>query len=115
MAQGVPSTRAQEKTPASAVRAVVVVRAAWQHVSTGRNSALLESGSCTTLQIDPKNGTLYTNGLYGANGIYKSTNGGVDWDIVTPPASQGFPDFVGHIDMRSTRTISVMPGSRDTS
>src|SRR5262249_26848178 len=31
--------------------------------------------------------------------IYKSTSGGVDWDIVTPPSSQGFPDFVGHIDM----------------
>jgi hypothetical protein len=73
--------------------------ASWEHVSTGRNSALLESGRCTTFQLDRTSGDLYTNALYGANGIYKSTNGGVDWDIVTPPSNQGFPDFVGHIDM----------------
>jgi hypothetical protein len=73
--------------------------ATWKHVSTGRNSDKLQSGRCTTFQIDRNDGTLYTNSLYGANGIYKSTNGGVDWDIVTPPANQGFPDFVGHIDM----------------
>jgi photosystem II stability/assembly factor-like uncharacterized protein len=72
--------------------------ATWTHVSTGENSDKLEQGSSTTFKIDPIDGALYTNSLYGANGVYRSTNGGVDWQIVTP-TGQGMPDFVGHIDM----------------
>jgi hypothetical protein len=54
----------------------------WTKVSTGRNSDVLASGSQWVLRIDPKDSqVMYTSPLYGSQvRLYKSTNGGVDWD-----------------------------------
>jgi photosystem II stability/assembly factor-like uncharacterized protein len=56
------------------------------------------SGRQTTFKVDKYTGTLFTNALYGHNGVYKSTNGGKDWQNITP-TGQGMIDFVGHIDI----------------
>jgi hypothetical protein len=70
----------------------------WEHVSTGPGSEDVEAGGQTTFQIDGVKGTLYTNSLYGHDGVYKSTNGGVDWQNITP-SGEGMHSFIGHIDI----------------
>ena len=58
----------------------------WSRVSTGANGANLATGRNWTLAVDPTNANiLYTVAGYGANqGIWKSTNGGVDWAQMLP-------------------------------
>ena len=53
----------------------------WTKVNTGANGDNLDSGRNWTLAVDPSDpNTLYTVAGYGgAQGIWKSTNGGVDW------------------------------------
>jgi hypothetical protein len=55
-------------------------------VNTGRNGTVLDDGDNWTMVIDPVDprGVLYTNSGYGTNGVFKSTNGGVDWDQILP-------------------------------
>jgi hypothetical protein len=66
----------------------------WEHVSTGENADKINGGSLVYILISPTNSDLiYTNSLYGGLGMYKSTNGGVDWSDVTP-MGEGLPDFV---------------------
>lgn len=68
----------------------------WVHINTGRNGAVLDSGMNWTFVIDPYDSeVLYTNAGYGqTNNAYKSTNGGVDWDVVWPPPDGTFADVV---------------------
>jgi photosystem II stability/assembly factor-like uncharacterized protein len=55
--------------------------ATWTKVSTGRNAAAVSSGRNWTMLIDPVDPkVLYTVNGYGTLGVFKSTNGGVDWD-----------------------------------
>jgi photosystem II stability/assembly factor-like uncharacterized protein len=77
--------------------------ATWSHVNTGRNGKTLDDGRQWTMLIDPTApNVLYANAGYGTNGIFKSTNGGVDWDQILP-ADVGknfiFGGFVGGIAM----------------
>jgi hypothetical protein len=73
--------------------------ASWTHISTGRNGDGVDSGGQWTMAIDPNDPKiLYTNSGYGRNGLFKSTNGGVDWDDVTPKGN-GAPGFVGNLQM----------------
>jgi hypothetical protein len=61
--------------------------ATWTKVSTGANASDLDQGVQWTLVIDPiVTGVVYTNSGYGQNGLWKSTNGGVDWSDVWPPS-----------------------------
>jgi photosystem II stability/assembly factor-like uncharacterized protein len=64
--------------------------ATWTHISTGKNGALVDSGRNWTMAIDhsdPK--VLYVNSGYGkAEGLWKSTNGGVDWTQLFPDGSE---------------------------
>jgi hypothetical protein len=61
----------------------------WTHISTGRNGGLVDSGMNWTFAVDPEDPeVVYTNSGYGSNGLFKSVNGGVDWDPVWPPPSQ---------------------------
>ena len=75
----------------------------WRKVSTGRNSHAMASGRSWTMVIDPSNPqTIYTNQGYGAGGVFKTTNGGLDWDqILTPDIKTKLPygGFVGVISM----------------
>ena len=78
--------------------------ATWAHVNTGRNGAVLDKGRQWAMLIDPTDPTiLYANSGYGPqNGIFKSVNGGVDWDqILAPDVAKNFiyGGFVGGIAM----------------
>jgi photosystem II stability/assembly factor-like uncharacterized protein len=61
--------------------------ASWSLVNTGRNADVVNSGSSWYLTIDPADpNVLYVSNGYGnSNGLLKSTDAGVDWDIVFPP------------------------------
>ncbi len=81
--------------------------ATWAHVNTGRNGATLDNGRQWAMLIDPTDpNVLYANSGYGpANGIFKSTNGGIDWDqILSPDVAKNFifGGFVGGIAMDPT-------------
>lgn len=69
----------------------------WTHINTGRNGAILDGSRQWTLVIDPvQPNVLYTNSGYGGglnNGAWKSTDRGVNWDRIWPPASQ--PALIG--------------------
>ncbi len=59
--------------------------ASWVKIDTGRNSDTLDSGAQVFVIVDPITpDVVYTMSLYGANGIWKSTNGGVDFDKIWP-------------------------------
>jgi hypothetical protein len=63
--------------------------ASWTQVSTGLNSDKVNKGDLWSLAIDPVDrGVIYTVGGYGAYGLWKSTNGGVDWVSVFPQGSE---------------------------
>jgi hypothetical protein len=75
----------------------------WRKISTGRNSHRMASGRSWTMAIDPSNPqTIYANQGYGAGGVFKTTNGGLDWDqVLTPNITAVVPygGFVGAISM----------------
>jgi hypothetical protein len=73
--------------------------ASWTHINTGNNGATLDAGRQWTFAIDPGDPeVLYTNSGYGAfhNGAFKSTNGGVDWEVLWPPADPAFEGIVAY-------------------
>jgi hypothetical protein len=63
----------------------------WTHVNTGRNGPQLDQGGLISMAVDPVDkGTMYIAPIYGAGGIWKSTNGGVDWDqLISPTTDAG--------------------------
>jgi hypothetical protein len=62
--------------------------ASFVHVSTGTNSSSISSGRMWDMVIDPvEPDTLYTVEGYGAGGLWKTTNAGVDWVNTTPDGS----------------------------
>jgi hypothetical protein len=65
--------------------------ASWLHINTGSNGATLDAGRQWTFSIDPTDSNvLYTNSGYGSmsNGAFKSTDGGVNWQVLWPPPDQ---------------------------
>jgi hypothetical protein len=64
--------------------------ATWVKTNTGQNASQLDSGHIWTAVIDPvaSPDTLYAATGYGALGLWKSTNGGVDWQQLFPPGSE---------------------------
>jgi hypothetical protein len=71
----------------------------WTHVNTGVNGGALDNGRQWTFDLDPmKPQVLYANAGYssyvqngtwvdnGVSGAFKSTNSGVDWQPIWPPA-----------------------------
>ncbi|MFT3712351.1 MAG: hypothetical protein QM817_32290 [Archangium sp.] len=91
--------------------------ATWTKVSTGRHSIDINSGRQWTMAIDPTNPQiLYANSGYnlhdGNNStLYKSINGGVDWDQIWPPANaMGVPGFVGGVQMDPTDSQHLLLG-----
>ncbi|SFV33381.1 WD40/YVTN/BNR-like repeat-containing protein [Hyphomicrobium facile] len=77
--------------------------ASWVKISTGRNAEAMSSGRSWTMVIDPSNPkVIYTNQGYGQSGLFKSTNGGVDWDqILTPNITSVAPygGFIGAVSI----------------
>jgi hypothetical protein len=69
--------------------------ATWKVLPPGRNASdapdsngninNIHSGSIVSIILDPvEPGVMYTASNYGPMGIYKSTNGGIDWDQLLP-------------------------------
>lgn len=86
--------------------------ATWTNISTGRNAALVNSGMNWTFAVDPQDPqTVYTNSGYGSgtNGLFKSTNGGVDWDVIWPPAAQ--PDLSAAFTYNFANVIAIDPSN----
>jgi hypothetical protein len=62
--------------------------ATWTKVNTGKNASQLDSGRIWAAVIDPVDvDTIYAITGYGAGGVWKTTNGGVDWDQLLPAGS----------------------------
>jgi hypothetical protein len=61
--------------------------ATWSVVSTGAHASDLASGTPWSMAIDPvAPDTMYVVEGYGSSGLWKSTNGGVDWEnVLTDP------------------------------
>jgi len=59
--------------------------ATWTHINTGMNGSSLDPGMEGSIAIDPiEPSTLYLDDRYGAMGLFKSTNSGVDWTQILP-------------------------------
>jgi hypothetical protein len=87
--------------------------ASWKKVNTGRNGDKLDAGSVWSAAIDPVDPrTLYALSGYGANGLWKSTNGGVDWDDVLTPGL-GMPGFVARVALDPTNHNHVFINFHD--
>jgi hypothetical protein len=82
--------------------------ATWTHVNTGLNGDALDAGMQWTFVIDPTDSNvLYTNTGYGlGNGAYKSTNAGVDWRLIWPPAD---PAQADHVEYNFANVFAMNP------
>jgi hypothetical protein len=59
--------------------------ATWSHVNSGTNGTEIDKASLWSLAVDPVTpGVIYVIGQYGPQGLWKSTNGGVDWKQLLP-------------------------------
>jgi photosystem II stability/assembly factor-like uncharacterized protein len=60
--------------------------ATWSKINTGANGAMLDKGRNWTIAIDRTDSRIiYTCAGYGPNGVFKSVNGGVDWQQLFAP------------------------------
>jgi photosystem II stability/assembly factor-like uncharacterized protein len=84
----------------------------WAKVNTGRNGDILDGARLWTLAIDPvEPNILYTAAGYGHGGVYKSTNGGVDWDdVLLPDVAQRYSNDVFSININPNNRLQLMIG-----
>jgi hypothetical protein len=85
--------------------------ATWAHISTGANGTKIDQGRNWTMVIDPTNTqVLYTTAGYGMGDVYKSTNGGVDWEpMLTPDVRTALAGgFVEKITMDPTNHLHLL-------
>jgi len=62
--------------------------ATWSKLNTGRSAADMDHGNQWTMAVDPvEPNIIYSNSGFATGGVFKSTNGGVDWDNVLTAAS----------------------------
>jgi hypothetical protein len=85
--------------------------ATWSKVNNGKNGEKLDTGDQWALLIDPASSALYTTAGYGVNSLFKSTNGGLDWDDVTP--QEPMQDFVGGLSMDPADPSHIFLGYHD--
>jgi hypothetical protein len=81
----------------------------WTRISTGKNGDAITAGSLWSLHIDPQDpDVIYVAAGYGSPpSLFKSTNGGVDWEDLFPPGSEAAtrleqPSFVQGMGMDPT-------------
>jgi hypothetical protein len=86
--------------------------ASFIHVNTGTNGDVLDGGFQWSVAIDPvETNVLYANAGYSSsNGVFKSTNGGVDWAEFWPPAQQELRDIV---DYNFTHKARIDPNDHE--
>jgi photosystem II stability/assembly factor-like uncharacterized protein len=78
--------------------------ATFTHMNIGRNGASIDNGSIVSMAVDPVHkGVMYATPIYGSMGVWKTTNGGVDWDpIVTDDVGQ-------YMEIRHFDSVSMDP------
>jgi hypothetical protein len=78
--------------------------ATWTSATTGKNADRLKTGALWAMLVDPVNPkTLYVANGYGNDpSIYKSTNGGVDFEGLAPWPGRGTNVFVQDIALEKT-------------
>jgi hypothetical protein len=82
----------------------------WKLIATGMNAADVNRGMNWTFAIDPVDpNTLYTNSGYGSNGLFKSTDGGVNWVDVWSKASQ--PELAKNFTYNFANVIAIDPSN----
>jgi hypothetical protein len=88
--------------------------ATWMKVSTGRNSDKMDNGSHASMALDPVDrGTMYAVSLFGAFGLWKTTNAGVDWDQILLPDTDFYKatnNFVDAVAMDPTDHLHLVLG-----
>jgi hypothetical protein len=85
--------------------------ATWAHISTGANGAKIDQGRNWSMVIDPTDSkVLYTTAGYGVGDVFKSTNGGVDWQpMLTPDVKTVLAGgFVEKITMDPTNHLHLL-------
>lgn len=78
--------------------------ATFEHVNSGRNAEIIDSSTLWSMAIDPVDqGTMYLVGAYGGLGLWKSTDGGVNFDQLFGPESEwamtAEQNFVNNVSM----------------
>jgi len=90
--------------------------ASWVHVDTGTLGAEIDTGTASVV-IDPSNpDVLYTGSLYGLNGFFKSTNGGVDFAETFPPDIKKYipyGGFIGGVSMDPSNPLHLLVAFHD--
>jgi photosystem II stability/assembly factor-like uncharacterized protein len=82
--------------------------ATWVRIDTGTSSDQLASGAQWTMAIDTDfPDTVYANSGYGANGMWQSKNGGVDWNQIFPKEIADFVPYGGFIERIRTDPTSA--------
>jgi hypothetical protein len=94
--------------------------ASWSKVSTGANGSQVAMGNIWSMAVDYVDpGVLYVVGSYGAEGLWKSTNGGVDWTQLLPSTTELAqvtnsgnanppPPFVGSVSIDPTDHLHLV-------
>jgi hypothetical protein len=90
--------------------------ATWTHVNTGMNGSAIDQSVLWSMTVDPVNqGVIYAVGAYGAEGLWKSTDGGVDWVQLFPSTSkfaQVVPyNFVANVSMDAANSMHLAVSS----
>jgi hypothetical protein len=63
--------------------------ATFTHMNAGSNGAEFEQGNHISMLVDPVDpGVIYVANIHYSSNLWKSTNGGVDWNALFPPDSQ---------------------------
>ena len=82
--------------------------ATWKAIATGTNGTDINRGMNWTLAIDPIDPNIvYTNSGYGSNGLFKSTDGGVNWTDVWSATSQ--PEMAKAFTYMFVNVVAIDP------
>lgn len=80
--------------------------ATWTHINTGTHGKEIDSGRVWTMAVDPVDPkVIYSNAGYGPYGLFKSTDGGVNWTQLFETGS----DFATNVDYSFVEFLAMDP------
>lgn len=86
--------------------------ATWTAIATGTHADEVNSGMNWTFAVDPvEPNTIYTNSGYGSNGLFKSTDGGVNWIDIWSQKSQ--PELAKAFTYNFANVIAIDPSDHE--